>query len=81
MNTIFGLTTSRAVGTLAVALVGFEYGVLSSDIFNAIILLILVINARPLTISYDPKFWNFTYKIPKSIKAHNLLMIYPHQYE
>lgn len=42
MNTIFGLTAARAAATLAIALVGYDYGLISKDIFNAIILLILV---------------------------------------
>lgn len=42
MNTIFGLTTARAAATLAIALVGYEYGLMSIDVFNAIILLILI---------------------------------------
>ncbi|MCA1758018.1 MAG: cation:proton antiporter, partial [Bacteroidales bacterium] len=41
MNTIFGLTTARAAATLVVALVGLEYELISSDLFNAIILLIM----------------------------------------
>lgn len=41
MNTIFGLTSARAAATLAIALVGYNYGIMSKDIFNAIILLIL----------------------------------------
>lgn len=41
MNTIFGLTTARAAATLVVALVALEYGLISSDIFNAVILLIM----------------------------------------
>lgn len=41
-NTIFGLSTARAAATLAVALVGFDYNVLSKDIFNATILLIMI---------------------------------------
>lgn len=42
MNTIFGLTTARAAATLAIALVGFNYGVMDKDLFNAVILLILI---------------------------------------
>ncbi len=41
MNTIFGLTAARAAATLAIALVGYNYGLISKDIFNAIILMIL----------------------------------------
>ncbi|MBN2683492.1 MAG: cation:proton antiporter [Bacteroidales bacterium] len=41
MNVIFGLTTARAAATLAIALVGLNYGVLSKDIFNGTIILIL----------------------------------------
>ncbi len=42
MNTIFGLTAARAAATLAIALVGYNYGVMDKSLFNAIILLILV---------------------------------------
>ncbi|MBS0010299.1 MAG: cation:proton antiporter [Bacteroidales bacterium] len=49
MNTVFGLTTARTAATLAVVVVGYEYGVLNKDIFNAVILLIL---ATSLVSSY-----------------------------
>jgi len=39
---IFGLTTARAAATLAIALVGLNYGVLSDEMFNGIIILIMV---------------------------------------
>ncbi|MEE4215339.1 MAG: cation:proton antiporter [Bacteroidales bacterium] len=42
MNTVFGLTAARTAATLAVVMVGYEYGVLDRDIFNAVILLILI---------------------------------------
>lgn len=42
MQTIFGLTSARAAATLAVVLVGMRYGVISEDIFNATIILIMV---------------------------------------
>lgn len=42
MYTIFGLTIARAAATLTIAFVGFNYGLIEKDLFNAIILLILV---------------------------------------
>ncbi|MFO7863222.1 MAG: cation:proton antiporter [Salinivirgaceae bacterium] len=40
-NTIFALTSARTAATLAVAMVGKNYGVINEDVFNSIILLIL----------------------------------------
>jgi Kef-type K+ transport system membrane component KefB len=40
-QTIFGLSTARAAATLAVALIGMRYGVISEDLFNATIFLIM----------------------------------------
>jgi len=42
MYTIFGLTTARAAAALAIALVGFNYRLINKELFNAVILLILV---------------------------------------
>jgi Kef-type K+ transport system membrane component KefB len=42
MQTIFGLSSARAAATLAVALIGMRYGVISDDLFNATIFLIMV---------------------------------------
>lgn len=41
INLMFGLSTSRAAATLAIALIGFKYKIIDENIFNAIILLIL----------------------------------------
>lgn len=41
MQTIFGLSSARAAATLAVALIGMRYGVISDDLFNATIFLIM----------------------------------------
>lgn len=41
MNTTFALTTARTAATLAIALVGLNYQVISEDFFNSVILLIL----------------------------------------
>lgn len=40
-NLMFGLSTSRAAATLAIALIGFNYHIIDENIFNVIILLIL----------------------------------------
>ncbi len=42
MNLIFSLSSARAAATMAIALIGYNYAVVPKDIFNAIILLIVV---------------------------------------
>ncbi|MCF8366958.1 MAG: cation:proton antiporter [Bacteroidales bacterium] len=42
MYTLYGLTTARAAATLAIAFVGLDFGLLSTDIFNAVMVLIIV---------------------------------------
>ena len=41
-NLMFGLSTSRAAATLAVILVGYEAGIVSEDILNGTVILILI---------------------------------------
>ncbi len=41
MYTLYGLTTARAAATLAIAFVGLDFGLLSEDIFNAVMVLII----------------------------------------
>ncbi|OFX62588.1 MAG: sodium:proton antiporter [Bacteroidetes bacterium GWA2_30_7] len=41
-NLIFGLSSSHAAATLAIILVGFKLGIISEDVLNAVIILILV---------------------------------------
>lgn len=41
-NVMFGLSTARAAATIAVVLVGYEAGVVNSDVVNATVALILV---------------------------------------
>jgi hypothetical protein len=43
--------------------------------------LYIVISARPHSISYDNRHWNFTYALPESMKENNLLIIFPQQFE
>ena len=43
--------------------------------------LYIVISARPYSISYDSRHWDFTYSLPSTIKGNNLLIIYPQQFE
>jgi hypothetical protein len=42
MFTIYGLTSARAAATLAIAFVGLDFGLLTADIFNAVMVLIIV---------------------------------------
>lgn len=77
MNTVFGLTMARAAATLAIAVVGLNFEVLDKNLFNAIILLILVSSlissivtkryAKKLSLEINSQFYEKTDEEAESI--------------
>lgn len=80
MNTTFALTSARTAATLAIAMVGLEYDLITEDFFNSIILLILVTSLfssfftekAGKKLAKEEKF-----KIPESKKSEHISVLVP----